>query len=122
MKKYTWSASANDELWQHDDFDTIEECVLDAKENYGYEAGTDIAIGEAIPFIVSVDADDIIERLEENAYEECGEASEGWIHYKQEQLDELSEILTKHVNEWLEKTKNKPTFYKIDNIISVTIN
>lgn len=121
MKKYTWSKSATDELWQHDCFDTVEECIKDAKENYGYEIGETIAIGETAGFVVNIDAIDVLERLEENAYEECGEVVEGWIDYKKSPFDKLSEKLTACVNEWLKETNQQPTFYHIHSISLETI-
>lgn len=119
MKKYTWNESEKDELWHHDCFDTVEECIKDAKENYGYKAGETIAVGITEPFVVSIDARDVLERLEEDAYEECGEASEGWLDYKN--IGKLSEKLTECVNEWLKETNQEPGFYRIHSISIETI-
>lgn len=121
MKKYTWSESKNDELWQHDCFDTVEECIKDAKENYDYKVGETIAVGITEPFVVSIDGSDVLERLEENAYEECGEASEGWLNTPYENIEKLSERLTECVNEWLKETDQEPSFYHIHSIRIETI-
>lgn len=37
MKKYTWSFNRSDEVWNHDTFDTIEECIKNAIEECGYD-------------------------------------------------------------------------------------
>jgi hypothetical protein len=121
LKKFTWSYNENDELWQHDDFDTKEECILDAKENYQMKAGDSIAIGVSVPFAPSIDGERILEQLEEDAYEECGETSEGWIDYKKDNIERLSNTLTKCINDWLKDTKQEPTFYQIANIETVTL-
>lgn len=113
MGKYTWSSNESDELWQHDCFDTVDECIKDAKENYGYAIGETIAIGETASFVVNIDAERVLENLEEDAYEECGEAAERWIDYKKGSLNKLSEKLTQCVNEWLKETEQEPSFYHI---------
>lgn len=120
-KEYTWSYSENDELWQHDTFDSIEDCIADAKENYGIGADDTIAVGIVEPYVVSVDAETILENLEENAYEECGDAAESWIDYKKELIDQLSNRLTECVNQWLKETGNEPHFYKIVGVKTITV-
>ena len=120
MEKYTWNES-DDELWQHDCFDTVEECIKDAKENYDYKVGETITVGITEPFVVSVDGSDVLERLEENAYEECGEASERWLDYPYKDIEKLSKRLTECVNEWLKETNQEPGFYHIHSIRIETI-
>jgi len=121
----TWSYSENDEIWQHDNFETEEECVLDAKENYRMKSGESIAIGTVYPYTVSIDVETMLERIEEDAYEECGEAAESWVissrkHFGKE-MDDLQEKVTELVDAYLDKISEKPTFSKVDNIYTVTI-
>lgn len=126
MKKYTWNYSENDELWQHDDFDTIEDCIADAKDNYSMKPGDTIAIGETDEFRISVDATSVLDATEEQAFDECGEASESWdsYDYKNDKvgLEELSNQLTKCVEDWLRQRNNMPGFYKILNIKTIELN
>lgn len=123
LKKYTWSEDVDDELWQRDDFDTIEECIEDAVENYGYEKGEKIAVAETKEFVPSVFAEMIFEQIEQDAYEECGEAAEDWRIYCEDKgsVQKLSDKITELVNEWLKETGNKPDFYKIVNARYVDI-
>lgn len=121
----SWSYGENDELWQHDEFETEEECILDAKENYRMKPGEQIAIGTVCPYQVFVSAERILESIEEEAYEECGEVAENWNLFgkdNSEALDILSNELTDCVNRYLESIGEKPTFSKIDDIYTVTIN
>lgn len=123
---YTWSESETDELWKHDLFETEEDCIEDAKDNYCKRIGEEIAIGTVVPYEVNVDVDCMLEQLETDAYDECGEVAESWNistrkgHEKE--IDELQEKITELVNEYLEKIGEKPSFYKIDNIYTVVIN
>lgn len=113
--EYTWEINSNVEYWQHDIFESAEECMLDAKENYGLKTGDKIAIGIVEPYEVNVDADTVLEELEENAYNQCGEYAESWepTAEKTEDKEKLSEQLTAIVKEWLEKHNNMPGFYNV---------
>lgn len=123
MNRYTWSYNENDELWQHDIFDNIDDCILDAKENYGVESDETIAVGIVYPYIPKADIDMLLERMEEDAYEEYGEATESWCistrkgHEKE--FDELQEKIDMLVNEYLDKIGGKPYFYKVDDIFTI---
>lgn len=125
MAKYTWEYNDNVEMWMHDEFDTIEYCIEDAKENYDVEVGDTIVVGEVVPYEVSVFAGHVLEDLEQNAYEECGEAAEDWetFNYKEDRdkLDELSDQLTEVVKAWLKKYNRMHDFYKIENIEIVEV-
>lgn len=118
-KEYTWSDNENDEHWWHDTFDSVEECIADAKENYLIDTGATIAVGTVKPYVVNIDAETYLESLEEDAYEECGDVAEDWIDY--ESADQLSERLTECVNQWLKETGNEPSFYKIINVRTVEV-
>ena len=124
--KYTWEYEETD-IWQHDLFDTIEDCILDAKENYLIEPETEIVVGEVVPWEPYVFANSVLERLEEYAYEECGEVAEDWYayDYKSEEgrksLDELSDKLTEIVKQWLKDNGTYPWFYRIENVKVVEV-
>lgn len=123
--KYTWEYSENEEIWQNDVFDTIEDCILDAKENYCVEPDGTIAIGEIVPWEPHVSAYNILEQIEEDAYEECGEIADGWKTFEwkndRKKVEELSEKLTEIVKQWLKDNGTYPTFSKIENVKIVTV-
>ena len=125
--KYTWEYSDNEEFWTKDIFNSVEDCIANAKENYGIESGETIAIGEPVYWEPYVNVYTILDQLEENAYEECGEVAESWYayDYKSEEgrksLDELSDKLTEIVKQWLKDNGIYPTFYKIENIQVVEV-
>lgn len=118
---YSWSENEHDELWQHGRFGSIEDCIADAKENYEMKPGDTIAVGECFIHEVYVDANDVLEILENEAYENCGEAAEGWVDRTGDQEEELSEALTECVRKWLKKTGNEPKFWHIDSVRTITI-
>lgn len=123
-QKYAWSFDEDAEYWNSCMFDSIEECIAEAKvENeladYAHKY---VYVGWCEEFKVHVNAADVLERLEEDAYEEFGEFAYGWdaLCYKEDKadgsLDELSEELTKIVVTWLEKKHRKPGFCNIGRI------
>lgn len=134
IKKYTWEFDENEEYWQNGTFDTIEECIHDAKEvmKDDYIGKHDVIyVGETEKFNPFVLAEDVIEHLEQQAFSECGEAAEGWDIWnslrekgelkKKAAWNELSQQLTDVVNCWLEKHGLIPDFYNIVNIREVDL-
>lgn len=123
--KYTWEYNDDTELWYNDLFDTVEDCIADARDNYMVEIGETIAVGEVVPYEPYVMADNILDELEEDAYEECGEVAEDWNAYSwkddKESLDELSNKLTEIVRQWLKDNGTYPYFYKIENVKTVEV-
>lgn len=117
---YTWTDDENNEIWRKDIFETIEDCILDAKENYCKEEGEDIAIGIICPYTPDIFIEGILEDIEIRAYERCGEVAESWdISTRkghENEMDELEKKVTEAVNDYLEKIKGKPSFYTIEDI------
>lgn len=115
--KYTWSNKPNDEIWYNDRFDSIEECIKDAVENYERKPGEQIAIGICEDYMPQIDVETMLERAAEDAYEEVGEVAEGWLESEQRKgyvgEEKLQERIDKVFKEWLEETKQVPNFYKI---------
>jgi hypothetical protein len=116
-EKYTWNENWSDEIWNHDRFDTIEECVKDAVENYGKKPGDKIVIGICEDYEPHVDVGTILDRASEDAYETCGEVAEGWPTFIRlkgyADEDKLQEKMDKAFREWLEETNQMPGFYHI---------
>lgn len=114
--KYTWSDNQTDEIWYGERFDTIEECISDAREK-GKEIGSKIAIGICEDYIPYADCDTLLDRLSEDAYETCGEVAEGFPYFESgkgyKDIESLQEKINKALNEWLEETKQTPSFYHV---------
>lgn len=114
MKKYAWSKRKNDEIWYGGPCDSISECVEEAKAE-GYTDTETFAIGYIEPYQVDyVNADQIIEYLQEDAVENVGEVAEDWLtDITSEQYADLERRVRKIVLEWLKDCKEEPSFYKI---------
>lgn len=122
MEKFSWSFNDGDEIWCNS-ADTVDECKADARAaiESGEEDESDtIYIGINESFTLCVDAESILEQIEEDASEFAGEIADDWdaFDYKtmKSELEELSERLTDVVNAWLKKNKREPNFYAVNNI------
>lgn len=114
MKQYAWSRRSDDELWYGGPCDSIRECVEEA-QGEDYEMYDTIALGLIERYEVNYDfAQDIVERLCEDAWDEVGEASDGWLDSaKRPELDKLNEKILPIVREWLKEIHEEPSFYKV---------
>ena len=121
-QRYAWTHKTTDDIWQGGLCDSIEECIEEALL-CGYEVGQTIAVGLAEPYKVTyVCADRIIEDLQEEAYDEVGEVSDGWLDsVTKEQRESLCEKLLKAVLEWLKECGEEPSFYKVHPIAEPVI-
>lgn len=133
MDKYSWSFDDCAETWGNDTHNTIEECLEDARESirngshwesYGYCDDPIVYIGENIEFVPSVSAYQVLEAIEEQASDECGECADGWESYdyqKRDEVQELSDMLGYVVCEWMKKYGYYPKMWVIDNIKSYSL-
>ena len=138
-----WTFSFNEDTgWDNDEFDTPAEALEAAREaapEYADEEGMEAAekaefltngnvfIGQRYDFEPIIDADFVIEHIQEEAYEEGGEyvcdyldpppmkdieARKKW----NEQVADLEKRLTAVFREWAKETNNEPRFYLIYDI------
>lgn len=117
MNKYFWSFNDSDEVFT-ESAETIQGCVLEAAERaveVAEETGDplhkSVFIGTTQGFAATIDADDVIERLQDQAYDECGESSDGWLDGVPATMkDELGRALTLVLQGWAVSTENVPHF------------
>ena len=129
--KYTWESSQDCEYWTKDEFDTVEECVKDAIENYKYSKGEEIVVGEVVPVTlddIDFSLDRILENIGDNLYDECGEVVEGYwdelnmLYINNREVYELIYFSLKNtLKEQLKKYNLVPSFCKVDNIRTVKL-
>lgn len=117
QKQYAWYRIGFYEEWSACRFDSIDECIQDAVD-YGFKPGTRINIGITHDYDPYIDAYDILEQVEDNAYEECGDASLYWLsnYWKGEgckKVEKLGKELNNVFKRWLRENNLWPTFYKI---------
>lgn len=111
MKKYCWREENSDYLIS--DFDSFEELLQETKDYYPPDEKPKIIyIGETAPYEGVIDADTIIERIQEDACE-VNEDSTFLDDATREQITELDNELNKVFGEWLIKYDLKPNFDEV---------
>ena len=82
-------------------FDSIEEAIDEAKKSSDFEdiideeqcSEVDVWIGEIVEPTFNVDAQNVLEWIEEDFFEQCGEHADGWLlGIKQSEINLLSDI------------------------------
>lgn len=108
---YTWSLDSNEE-WHNAVYDTIKECIEDAKK-CEVKSGETIYIGRCTEYIPKVNIDKILEDLEQDAYEIVGDAMTGWLEHNNRYLgtEPLQNKFDTILMEWLKETNQLPHFY-----------
>lgn len=97
-------------------YDTIEECIVAAKEYFGNYIPDSITVQELVPYDIQINGEIILDDLWSQVESEVGDAADDWLtgkDYTTEQLESLSERLTGVVKTWLKETNNEPPFYRV---------
>jgi len=112
-KQYSWST---DKETFHDQCDSFDAAVAAAVDYHGgFEIGETVYVGEVKPVDTAslVDEGNIIERLQEMAFEYAGESSEDYLQdVTTEQFDELRSL----VAAWADRV-SPPNFWQVLNSV-----
>ena len=140
--KWMCNGNPESEVWDASDyFDTKEDAIFEGakslraylanpEENYDqydvlgvtYDLGIDrtqtgFAVAQIVCPSFGIDAANIIESLQEDAYSEGGEFSEGYLEgVTKEQEEELEEQLNAVIYAWVDKYNHHPNFYNVADI------
>lgn len=112
-----YSYSADEEIFRGE-FSTREAALEEARDGQN-----DMTVWTGVCEAIHVrrympDGDDLIERMVEQAYDDCGEASESWLDsVSKEQRAELTEGVRSLIEAWLDKHKLNANFWNVVNII-----
>lgn len=121
-KRYAWLLEHNNDYVSSCTYDTIEECIEDAKRDFkdytsNYNQTYSITVQELVPYDIQIDGEIILDDLWSQVEEDVGDAADDWLNsdsdYTTEQLNDLSERLTRVVKTWLKETNNEPPFFRI---------
>lgn len=96
--QYSYADSQHAERWTGE-FDSIEEAIVDALDSF--ERGIVVWIGENEPIEIDCDslADEVIERIQEQAYEQVGEIADTIGPFKPEETKPLSDAIKQWVDQ-----------------------
>lgn len=109
-----YAFSFNEEENYQGAYDTVEEAIEAAKmENTEYDV---VYIGERMEFQPVVDPDDVIEELQQLAYDEALDFSDDYLNCSRKDIQLLGDMLTEAFNKWAKDTNNEPSFFVVENI------
>lgn len=115
--EYTWSS--NCENFIHEIFDSVEECILDAIREGGYDV---IYVGEIER--PNLDFSSFGDSISDNIYEQlCDQVGSDWaetFNPRKEEIADLDLNIEKVVSNWMYKIK-EPSCFKIINIKQYTL-
>lgn len=95
------------EIWTSDSYENKEDCISDAIEEALEKgvAGFNIGIAKSVGCL-SIDGQDVIERLQDVMYDLVGEVSEPYLaDATKKDIEELGDRLTKAFYDWCKKNK-----------------
>ncbi len=104
------------------DFDTKEAAIEQGKEEALEEGQHEFFIGVCEEYTPSVSAWQVIESIQEDAYDKHGEYSQAYLddvsnEHKEELQDKLNEVLSK----WIEEHNYIPDFWGVKDVEKRTI-
>lgn len=107
---FAWSN--NDEVFHNGTFDTLEECLEDARVN---SVSPVVYVGETKEPDVRLDGfgGDIVDTITDTLYDEVGECCDSFSPGKEE-IKELDEQVQEVVKKWLEKVGGFSCFKVVD--------
>ncbi|HDR7526721.1 TPA: hypothetical protein QCX62_003310 [Bacillus paranthracis] len=124
--KWLYNLYENNDVWMSDHYETKEEAIkaanaeLDDLEKYGGVRGNGFYVGQLQKYGPVVCIDSFIEKIKDQAYEECGEVSEDWLgNINETQTRLLENKLQTVLCGWLEEINEKPLFGDVINIEQV---
>lgn len=120
--QWSWNY-CNEDWWDHEQFDTKEKAIADAKENYEVH-DENINIGQCyrIPLPTYVDSGRVLEYLDEQYAEEASEWEDSLFEgVTNEQLQELEDEFEKVILKFYKKNKLKSPCWTVKNINTIHI-
>lgn len=116
-----WCISHDGEIYTADDYETKDEAIQAANEEYQWSVFyvAKVVEVEFDPRDICI-SDRVYEQLSEQLFEEVGEVSETWDEsVSKEQLEELDKMIGKTVIEWINKNNLNPKCYGVTEEILV---
>lgn len=105
-------------------FDTKEEAIKEGEaEAREYEKDLFFVARAVITFQPYIYAEDIIEEIQQNAYDNGGEYAETYLDdVQRKHRDELEEKLNEVLSNWMNKYGYTPNFYSVEDVETYRLN
>lgn len=104
-----WGYSTDEEHY-HGDSKTKEGAIAEGRAEH---PGEEFFVGQYQKVKLAICATQVIEQLSESAYEQAGEAADGWPGATKEQVEDFEERLNDALFAWMSKHGHKPHFFSV---------
>lgn len=117
-KQYCFSFDENEGFYDSDIYDSIDECIEEAKQTFGYlNAGLEyVYIGEYTQYDAKIDVQGALEQIGECVYNEYEDVEEYLYDVEEEQVRELDIEINNIFKKWLKRHSFEPNFGSVENI------
>lgn len=125
-----WTYSSEEERWGNECFDTFDEAITAGRNSYASnkeETDEDVTVsqffvGQISNPVAVINVDSILETVDENYYEQCGDYAEGWHNaIAKEDTAVLEKMMHETFVQWQKLTNNKADFYKVINVVVLDV-
>ncbi len=118
MKSGQWMYNFGDEEhWNECEYFGTKEEAVEAGRIEAIARGEDqYQVGQIQEFVPRIYAEYVMEQINEDAYEECGDNVGNYPFTNKVDQQKLQDLLDEALERWMDKTNNYPTFYKIGNV------
>lgn len=108
------------------EYDSVEQALADAKveaaQEYPSGEVEKVYIGYVCGFKPVVNAESVIEEIQNDADNEADEVACGYLEdVSLVDLNKLQEMLTETFNKWAKETGNKPNFFTVENVVEYSL-
>lgn len=117
-----WAFSLDGEWYNSATYNSFDEALKDGIEDAKAEGCNKVYVGRVMEFIPCVNADSVIEELQQQAYDKAGEFSNDYLEgVSLKDRLKLEKMLTETFNQWAKETNNEPSFYTIEDTREVKV-
>ncbi|WP_413581068.1 hypothetical protein [Bdellovibrio sp. HCB288] len=122
MEEKEWCYGTDEEILNGDGCESREEAILTCIRENDCEVGDLVHVGTKGEFKPRVSASMVIDQIQENAFERCGDSADDYLHgVSKEAKERLSIALTKVFTEWANEEYGAPHFWPIDNCENIEV-
>ena len=124
--QYAWNAKGYGYGWAGE-YDSVKECIEDAKQTDNLKSGDTILIGKAQKAKINAGMfmNEVLEEITNYIVGEFGECADGWNivneEGREEILDRYKQRMTDLFNEYIKEIKQEPKFYDVTDVHRVVI-
>lgn len=110
-----WAYSLDGEWYNSPFYNSFEEALKEGIKEAKELEYDKVFVSRVMRFVPSVDVDNVLEELQQKAYDEAGDFSDDYLeHISINHRMKLEKMLTETFNQWAKETNNEPSFFTVN--------